>query len=171
MKNILILLSTAGLMASCATTTKTNTAKTMDIYGPGVIHRPILADLEVSPIKITGTATGDESYPLDLIKQNAVSNALKSIRADVLVEPTFEKITDGNRKTATVSGFPATYKGFRPVKQEDIEILKVGQLTVAKVYEPVAVNPPQKKNGWKVLLITVLTLGIGVIVAGLIAGA
>jgi hypothetical protein len=117
----------------------------MDIYGPGVIHRPILADLEVSPIKIVGTATAAAGSSIDAVKQIAVSNALKTVRADVLVEPIFETLLEGKRITATVAGFPATYKGFRPVKQEDIEILKVGNLNTAKVYEPAAVSTKKRR--------------------------
>jgi len=145
MKNHFLPIFLLSFLISCSTTTKTNTAKTMDIYGPGVIHRPILADLEVSPIKIVGTATAAAGSSIDAVKQIAVSNALKTVRADVLVEPIFETLLEGKRITATVAGFPATYKGFRPVKQEDIEILKVGNLNTAKVYEPAAVSTKKRR--------------------------
>ena len=134
----------SSILTSC-TVLKTSTSKTMDIYGAGVIQKPVLVDLDVKEIKVTGTATARSGTSLEIVKQDAVANALKTANADVLVEPKFETATTSERVTATVTGFPATYKNFRPIKPEDVQMLQVGVTQKANVYEPPVQK--QKKKG------------------------
>ena len=145
-KQILFLtIAATAFLASCSVS-KTNTAKTTDIYGAGVIQKPVLVDLDVKVTKVTGTATGTASkvVSLESVKLDAVVDAIKKSGADVLVEPTFETLIAGGQITATVTGFPATYKNFRPITPEDVPLLQVGVTQKANVYEA---PKNQKKRG------------------------
>ncbi|MBK9515309.1 MAG: hypothetical protein IPO05_17195 [Flavobacteriales bacterium] len=75
-----------ALLMSCATTRKVETAKTLEIYGPGVIQAPVIADLDVKEEKVSGTAVGS-SASLSTVKNLALVDAIKKARADVLVSP------------------------------------------------------------------------------------
>ena len=136
MKTNLLLFAFAALIFSSCTVVKTYTTKTTDIYGSGVIQKPVIVDLEVSENKVTGTATATAAKSLDAVKNLAVSDALKKAGADVLVEPQFETETRGGVTTATVTGFPGIYKNFRAIQLDDVELLKVGILQKANVYQP-----------------------------------
>lgn len=122
------------ILTSCSVV-KTNTSKTMDIYGAGVLHKPVIVDLEVKEIRVTGMATLTKGVSLEPVKQEAVADALRKSGADVLVEPKFETKTSGGRTTATVTGFPATYKNFRSITLEDVKLLRVGVTQKAAVSE------------------------------------
>ena len=141
MKKLLIIftLSISFIFSAC-TVLKTNTAKTMDIYGAGVIQNPVVVDLDVKQTKVSGTAmsTAGKAVSIENIKNEAVSNALKTAKADVLVEPIFETTTTNGHTSVTVTGFPATYINFRNVKAEDVPLLQVGIIQKANVYEPPA---------------------------------
>jgi len=145
-KNLLFcMIVTAIFLTSCGSL-KTTTSKSMDIYGAGVIHKPVIVDLNVKETKVTGTATMKRSMTLEVVKREAVADALRKTNADVLVEPKFETITSHRRITATVTGFPATYTNFRQIKEEDVKLLQVGVTQRAEVYETKVL---QKKRWWK----------------------
>jgi hypothetical protein len=146
MKTKLLLFVLTTFFISSCTVVKTYTTKTHEIYGSGVIQKPVIVDLEVNEFKVTGTATEKSGKGLYEIKNLAVANALKKAGADVLVEPQFETETKFGMTTATVTGFPATYKNFRPIQLEDVELLKVGILQKANVYQPTE----EKKRGRKI---------------------
>ena len=133
---ILLFAITTVVLSSCGVV-KTYTTKTTDIYGSGVIQKPVIVDLEVSESKVTGSATESSSIGFDAVKNLAVANALKKSGADVLVEPQFETETRSGVTTATVTGFPGVYKNFRNIQIDDVELLKVGILQKANVYQPV----------------------------------
>ena len=59
----------------------------------------------------------------------------------------------------TITGFPATYKNFRPIEKADIELLNVGIVQKAKVEEPKTVK---KKNG--------ILIGIGTALTAILLG-
>lgn len=111
-------------MMSCATVTTSGTSKTMDIIGPGVFHVPVVADLDVSSTKVSATEVFALGTVFESAKNETVRKLLQAHGADVLVEPTFETITKG-KVTITVYGFPAKYKNFRSVKEEDLKILEL----------------------------------------------
>ena len=119
---------------SC-TVSKTTTSKTMDIYGPGVLQKPIVVDIDVKETKVTGTATSSSNENLEYVKQAAVADALEKSNSDVLVEPKFKTQTSNGKTSAFVTGWPATYKNFRPIKPEDVELLQVGIAQKATVYQ------------------------------------
>lgn len=137
---------------------KTQTAKSVDIYGAGVIHKPIIVDMDVNETKVTGTFAVSGSSNIEEAKGIAVAELVKKENADLLVEPIFEIETfqTGNGMNVKVTGFPAKYKNFRPIQSSDIELLKVGEIQKAKVYEA---NPSKGKKG------------VGSKIAGIFGGA
>lgn len=157
--NLLIIALIFVLTAtSCSTALKRNTAKSMDIYGSGVIQKPVIVDLDVEDKKVTGTATAASGSSESAVKQLAVANALKEAKADVLVEPKFEVDIQGGKITATVTGFPARYKNFRSIRQEDTELLKAGIVQKAEVYQPS--QEKQRKGAGAVILTTLGIIGL-----------
>jgi uncharacterized lipoprotein YmbA len=150
-KTILIFLAAA--ISSC-TVTRTSTVKTMDIYGAGVIQKPVIVDLDVKETKVTGTATDHSNVSLETVKQRALVDALKKSNADVLVEPKFDTETTGNKITVTVTAFPATYKNFHPIRQEDVELLKAGVVQKAEVMQP----PKTERKGGGAIIIAIALL-------------
>lgn len=81
---------------------------------------------------------------MEIVKQNAVANALKKASADVLVEPIFETEISGGRISVIVTGWSANYKKFRSINVEDAQLLQVGVVQKVKVYE---VSKEQQKRG------------------------
>lgn len=140
-RGLLFAMLISTFLASCAVIEKT--AKTMDIYGAGVIQNPVLVDLDVKETKVSGSATGGIGTALENIKQYAVTDALNKANADILVQPKFEIETSEGQSTVTVTGFPATYKNFRSMKPEDAPLLQSGLSQKTAVYEPS--KEPQKK--------------------------
>ncbi len=114
---------------------------------------PVLVDLDVSEVKVTGTATGMRSK-LDRVKNMALSEALRSSQADVIVDPVYVSEVVGNKVTVTVTGYPAVYKNFRAATEGDVPLLETGVLKEATVSK--VVTEPEKKGQ------------VGLIVAGII---
>lgn len=117
MKKIFYLLCTALLAVSCTTTTKT--AKT--VSSPASLLSATVADLEVSPERITYTM--EPSVALRRggkanVRQAAEQEALaKYGNADVLVDANYSITTTRFLifnwvSSVTVTGRPATYKNF-----------------------------------------------------------
>ena len=98
-------------------------AKLMYIKDTGVSHLPVIADLDVIQTKITGTASGPNDT-IELLRVRAINNALERNNADVLLEPRFSFETTGMRTTVTVTGFPASYKNFRTITEQDSTLIK-----------------------------------------------
>jgi len=127
----ILIISLTGI--SCTTTKQTtSTTKTMDIYGPGVIQHPIIGELDVDIEKVQGRATASgTNVDVSNLKVLAVQNASEKADADILVEPTFEVSEEGSEVTVRAEGFPAKYTGFRQITEDDIPLLKAGQLQTA----------------------------------------
>ena len=135
MKTKLFVLGAAiALMASCTTTksvsSTTSTARTLDPETPELV-----ADLEVANMKVTGEFKADfaneEAVNEQLLKDNAVYNALKTMKADVLVAPQYHvvKETSGRKYyTVTVTGYPAFYRNFRPMPVERIANIELKEI-------------------------------------------
>ena len=145
MKSISISLIIVFMATSCSNMkSTTNTSKTLNIYGSGVIQKPVIVELEVKQAKVTATVSGKLGSNIETLKAEAVSVAVKNAQADVLVEPTYTIVSKGGTSTVTVSGFPATYKNFRDITPEDVPLIKAGILQTAKVAEPTTIW--NKKN-------------------------
>lgn len=135
MKTKLFVLGAAiALMASCTTTksvsSTTSTARTLDPETPELV-----ADLEVANMKVTGEFKADfgtdEAVNEQMLKDNAVYNALKTMKADVLVAPQYHvvKETSGRKYyTVTVTGYPAFYRNFRPMPVERITNIELKEI-------------------------------------------
>lgn len=120
MKKYLFLAAVAVMaITSCTTTTKT--AKTTDM--PADVLSATVADLEVSPNRISYTMTPSKEVQragLGNVKRAAIMEALQANdkNADILVEPEFVISMKNNFFTkkvtsVTVTGRPAKYKGYR----------------------------------------------------------
>lgn len=135
MKKVFLLFVAISL-ASCSVT-KTGTAKTMEIVGSGVIHKPIIVDLVVREEKATSTTTFSNMQSLENAKTEVVRKLLSELSADILVEPSFESTTKNGKTVLTATGWPANYKNFRPIEEKDIKFLEIkpGLLQKANVYE------------------------------------
>jgi hypothetical protein len=145
MKNFLLFLGACLMLSSCSSIARIITVKQLDIYGSGVIQKPVIVDLEVRETKVSGFSSMKSITPVEIVKKNAVADALKNAKADVLIEPKFEIEKNSRTITASVTGFPAFYRNFRPISQDDVKLLEVGIIQKAEVYEPTFVKR-KKKN-------------------------
>ena len=118
MKKLFCIVGLSLLFVSCMTTTKT--AKTADLSAS--LLSATVADLEVSPERITFTTTPDIAVSrggLENVKQAATQQALlENGNADVLVDANYSVTTTRFLifnwvSSVTVTGHPATYKNFR----------------------------------------------------------
>ncbi len=126
------------IMTSCMST-KSNSARTMEITKTGVIQNTVIVDIDIKEKKVTGVATGKVTATAS-VKVDAVVEALKPLNADLLVEPSYSTVTSGSNITITVTGFPAYYKNFRPLTKKEIPLLNAG-----KVKSLNTVSPSDKK--------------------------
>lgn len=155
MKNIYLFIAVSILFLASCTSQHAITTKTADIYGAGVIQKPVLADMEVKEEKTSATINARGKRINDDLKNQAVAEAVKKSNADVLVEPRFESTIKGRKITLTVTGFPATYKNFHTIKQDEVELLKAGKVQQVNTMDT---NQIKAKGGKAVLF-----LGIGII--------
>ena len=118
----------------------------MDVVGPGVIHKPVVVDLNVKSEKVEVTTTFNGIESLENAKNNVVRKLLKEQDADVLVEPTFETVTKNGKTELTVKGWPAnTYNNFRPIEEKDLKLLEVKPSYLQKSGYISASNSREKK--------------------------
>jgi hypothetical protein len=183
----LVPLSTSALLAltSCSTTQsiKLFTNKTAEIHPTTIVQKPVMVDLDVKE-KVTGTSSSNSfNIGLDIVKEQAINDALKKTNADMLIDPQFETEIVGQFKTVTVRGYAATYKNFRPMKLEDTLYVRsgagavlYGQNNNSQLYGQNNSShkrdisnyvTPKKKGGLAVLAVLGSVLLIILIVAGL----
>jgi hypothetical protein len=172
--NIIFLLGII-FSSSCKSVYKSNsstTTRTSTIYGPGVIHKPMVGELSVLGNKVTSSKTGNLNQ-LDQLKEDVVAMTIREAQCDLLVTPTFSITQDGNEITVQVSGYPATYTKFREMNCNDKELLKIGVGNTVVLEEAKAEDPtdkksnPKKGNGKKVVGVVLLTLGLTTLLATL----
>lgn len=121
-------------LTACAVFT-TRTTKIMKVANSGIIQNPVVVDLDVKETKVTGFAEGKAKLGMETIKQDALVNALEQNNADVLVEPVYKTQRKFRKITVNVSGYPANYKNFRPLKESDLTILENEKVKTAQVQE------------------------------------
>ena len=144
MRKIIYLIVIFAFMTSCIMKkTETATTKTLDINGAAVIQKPTIVDLDVNGAKVSGRAVAKFGENIEDVKLLLVAEVLRKSNADVLVEPRYAFETVNNETTISVSGFPATYKNFRPLKEEDLKLINLGLSQKAEVIEP---SPSIKKQ-------------------------
>jgi len=124
MKQAICIVALLGLFCSCSKQTyKAHTARTTGI--PAQTESLMnLSDLEVSETKARGTATGKRLSKKQK-EQNAIAEALKQTASDILVEPRFTYTYDkkGRLQSVEVSGYPARFRKFRTVTEEDAKLI------------------------------------------------
>lgn len=130
-RNLVIMCAVVALVFSSCNITRTySTARTLD---PAT--QSMVADLEVANMKVTGEFKYDvrkNTYVNEQeLKDNAVYNALKTMKADVLVAPQYQIVKEiSGRKyyTVTVTGYPAFYRNFRPVEYERVTNVEMKEM-------------------------------------------
>jgi len=158
MKNIkyyLLLLIASVLQQACMPiyNSRAKTAATRDIENSTIVHKPVVADLEIKDKKVTGNA-GYSKQTLEYVKNMAIADALRNADADVLLEPQFDIETTNDIIKVEVKGYPATYKNFKPYEAKDtlweknnaaLKSLRIGNQTEKKT-TTAALQPQQYKK-------------------------
>ncbi len=155
MKHINLIFTLSFLFLASCTTQHAITTKTTDIYGSGVIQKPVLVDMDVKEEKVSATINARGKKVSDDLKNQVLAEAIKKSNADVLVEPRFETDIKGRKMTVTVTGFPATYKNFHTIKQDEVELLKVAKVKQVETMDAIQT----KSKGGKL----VLAVGLGIV--------
>ncbi len=125
MIKIIYLIVISAFMTSCIIKkTETATTKILYVNGVGIIQNPTIADLDVNGAKVSGRAVAKFGENIEDVKTLLVAEVIRKANADVLVEPRYVIETINNESIITVSGYHATYKNFRPIKEEDIKLIK-----------------------------------------------
>ncbi len=125
LSKICLLAATIGTLASCSVV-RTSTSKRLDTYDTGIVQAPLLVDLDIKGERVRGSASGSTVAGIDTWKAAAVAAAAKDANADVLVEARFNISSSFGwfgTTTVDVTGYPATYKNFRPLKADDLKLL------------------------------------------------
>lgn len=157
MKTNLVAFTLVALIFTSCTTTRTSTIKTMDINNTEITQKPTLVDLDVKETRVIGTAISQQGQLLENVKELAISNALKQSNADILVDPKFETETKGGKTTVTVTGFPASYINFRPLKEEDAKFISIDNAQNDKTNVPEK-EKPHKSGAGMIVLSTILSI-------------
>lgn len=141
------------------------TARTKEIANDNIIQKPVVAELEVKETKVTNVVTVlTKEHNVESAKELATAELLKQNKADVLVSPDYEILTNPNQITVTVYGYPATYKNFKTITANDSswikQSLKINSLSTTQgTNNNIQTNKPlvpKKKNGG---LIAAVVLG------------
>jgi hypothetical protein len=153
---------------SCSSTKYSySSIKTVDVGSSGIIQKPLVVDLDVKAQKVSGNAsTSNSNLTEEEVKRIALADALQKANADILVEPRYEvNIEDGNMRVS-VTGWPANYKNFRNVTNEDLPLLKIGSSqTIETSNSKPSILPKSKVNGKTILAVSSLTI-LAIVVAG-----
>jgi hypothetical protein len=138
MKKFKVILFTISLFSavSCSTV-KTRTMNVMKITNTGVIQKQVLVDLIVDENKVTGIAKESKGVDIEIVKNNAIYDALKKVNADILIEPTFEIEQSFQETKVTVVGYPGKYKNFRPITLEEMPLLDLNKNEPHKAIIPI----------------------------------
>lgn len=123
MKKIIFFSAVLLLTASCSTQMATYSAKTASLpYSIKAV--PMTSELKVSETKVTAEVKDKKGMLKNTMEDWAVSEALKKVSADILLEPRYEYTYDNSRLVAVkVSGYPATFAKFRQMTSQDAETL------------------------------------------------
>ena len=165
----IFIITISAAITSCTTTYNSTEAKYADIKSPGVFHMPLVADLEVQNEQISGENNSITSGTTseNRLREGAIANALERSKADVLIEPVFTKKTENNKITVTVRGWPASYKNFRNMTENDIDLVKMGQVkeVTSKIKKTTATRTNTKKSSKPLAIAAVLGGGLAIILA------
>ncbi len=113
MKKYVMFIVAAVTFSSCSLI-KSSSSKTLEVKTNATCNME--AELEVLPQKVNGIAYRQRGLKREKeLESNAIAEALKNVKADVLVEARFtkERKKNGKIKSISVSGYPAFYKNFQ----------------------------------------------------------
>ncbi|MDO5395691.1 MAG: hypothetical protein Q4F07_06985 [Bacteroidales bacterium] len=145
MKKYLLVAATAIALTSC--TTVSHTAKTEDVETH--VYNLTVADMDVSKDKVSKTTSWNwtplSTVSVEAQKEKATAELLQEKKADVLVEPQYTVKRRGLFRggEVTVTGYPATYRNFRPMTKDDAEAIATIDGKLALAY------PMIRTSGWK----------------------
>lgn len=133
MKTKILALALLSIAVTSCKTVKSGTAKTIDISGVGVIHKPVIADLEVDQEKTSKTMTLKSMESLESAKNEIIRDLLNQYGADLFVEPKFQAVTKNGKTELTVTGWLAYYKNFRMINENDLKLLEIRPAVIHRV--------------------------------------
>ncbi|MDB5203013.1 MAG: hypothetical protein JWQ27_2422 [Ferruginibacter sp.] len=124
MKEVILAATVVAALTSCSLQKRTtNTAKTLGIYGAGVIQKPVLTNLKVNPQKFSSSYASNETQGLEYHKSQAVAKAMMENKADVIIEPAYEITSSGSSVSIILTGYAGSYENFRQLTGADTSLL------------------------------------------------
>ncbi|WP_333696347.1 hypothetical protein [Flavobacterium sp.] len=129
---IIIAFTATVLMISCKTI-NSGTSKSIEISGVGVIHKPVIADLEIAKEKSSKTMVIKNMESLSNAKNEIIRVLLIENNADLLVEPKFDAKTKNGKTELTVTGWLAYYKNFRTIEEKDLKLIEIRPAVIRPV--------------------------------------
>ena len=124
-KLFFLLLATLTIVSCKTVKVKSGTSKTKDIEGIGVIHKPVVVDLEVNQQKITKTIQLKYVESMELAKREAIREILNENNADLFIEPKYQTVTVNEKTELTITGWLGYYKNFKTIEEKDLKLLEV----------------------------------------------
>ena len=133
MKTKIIIAFTAVISMISCKTINSGTSKSIDISGVGVIHKPVIADLEIAKEKSSKTMVIKNMESLSNAKNEIIRVLLIENNADLLVEPKFDAKTKNGKTELTVTGWLAYYKNFRTIEEKDLKLIEIRPAVIRQV--------------------------------------
>jgi len=133
MKSRVVLIAICTLAVVSCKTINSGTSKSIDISGVGVIHKPVIADLDVAAEKSTKTMVIKNMESLTNAKNEIIRVLLNENNADLLVEPKFDSKTKNGKTELTVTGWLAYYKNFRTIEEKDLKLIEIRPAVIRQV--------------------------------------
>ena len=159
MKKLFFICIAAAMFSGCASTYYKYSESSARNLEPEhtMLTTPIIADLDVSPIKIHHVERRafedvivDQSIPnyISEFKKIALASAAEAYDADILVGTTIKVETIRDRLVITVTGYPAHYKNIRNATIEDAELVQKSQIFINTNNAEVVKSPRQTLNSF-----------------------
>lgn len=163
MKKKFLFVAAIFTLASCSLQKQTtNTSKTLDIYGSGVIQKPVLTNLKVNPNKFTSTYSGSSSQGIEYHKSQAISKAMIEKNADVIIEPAYEITSSASTVSIIITGYAGNYENFRQLTGADTSLLvDAGIINYNNGSGDTPAPQPVKKKGKAALIILAILVAAG----------
>jgi hypothetical protein len=154
-------------LTSCSVLKQTtNTAKSLPIYGAGVIQKPVITNLRVNPQKISSSYSANAGKGIDYHKSQAIAKAMLENKADIIIEPSFDITTSSSRVSIIVTGYAANYEQFRQMSGADTSLLVDVGLQAYNNGPGDTPAPPAIKRKGAVGLVIISLLVAGALTAG-----
>ena len=123
MKKLIIpAICAAMLVASGCSTSKYTEARSIPVNDVQVFSQPLVASLNVEPIRKTWNVNNMRAYALAIACKDGNPDSKPVF--DAVVGAIYTIKSSGKRYELEVTGYPATYSSFRNLEDADIETLK-----------------------------------------------